>query len=218
MEQAEPRSLVREAEAVVRRLQGVSAVRIDPGDNGTIDRVHVLSSAERSPRVIVNDVIAALAAELGIKIEPGRVRVATLRPGQTEPGPAPIPARLKFAGISVSTLRATCEARVQLDHDGLMYEGAASGPNASSHRLELIGTATLRAVETYLRAQGLFLLEGAAIHPLGSHQVATVLIAWLGPEEQLLCGSSVVRDDPREAVVRAVLAAVNRPIGWLGGR
>ncbi len=217
MEQAGSRSLAREAEEVIGRLQGVSAVRIDTGEDGMIVRVHVLGSAERSPRVIIQDVVAALAAELGLKIEAGRVRVATLRPGE-KPGPAPGRARLKFVGIGVSTLRTNCEVKVQLDHAGLLYEGAASGPNASSRRLELVGTATLRAVEIYLRAQGLFLLENASLYPLGPRQVALVLVSWLGPEEELLSGSAVVRDDPREAVVRAVLDAVNRPVDWLGSR
>lgn len=218
MEQAEGRSLARDAEAVVRRLRGVSAVRVDLGDDGAVERIHVLGSADRTPRVVVADVIAALAAELGLNLEPGRVRVATLRPGQTEPGPAPIRPRLKFAGITVSTLRTNTEVKVQLEYEGLLYEGASSGPNASSHRLELVGEATLRAVETYLRAQGLFLLEGAGVVSLASRQVALVLVAWLGPEEELLSGSSPVRDDPREAVVRATLDAVNRPVGWLGMR
>ncbi len=217
MEQAGPRSLAQEAEVVIGRLQGISAVRIDTTNNGTIDRVHVLGSAERSPRVIIQDVVAALAAELGLKIDPGRVRVATQRAGE-KPVPAPVSARLKFTGISVSTLRTNCEVKVQLDHDGLLYEGAASGPNASSRRLDLVGAATLRAVETFLRAQALFLLESAGVYPLGARQVAMVLVSWLGPEEEILSGSAVVRDDPREAVVRAVLDAVNRPVGWLGGR
>lgn len=218
MEQPERPSLVRDAEAVVRRLRGVSAVRVDLGDDGAIERIHVLGSAERTPRVVVSDVVAALAAELAVSLEPGRVRVATLRPGQKEAGPAPVRARLKFVGITVSSLRATAEVKVQLEHEGLLYEGASAGPNASSHRLELVGQAALRAVETYLRSQGLFLLEGASVVPLAGRQLALVLVSWLGPEEELLTGSSLVRDDPREAVVRAILDAVNRPVGWLGIR
>jgi hypothetical protein len=38
-----------------------------------------------------------------------------------------------------------------------------------------------------------------------------------GQDEEVLSGSSVVRDDPREAMVRAVLNALNRPVGWLAG-
>lgn len=212
------RSLAQEAEEVIRRLRGVSAVRVDLGETGTIERVHVLSSAERSPRVVAADVIAAVGAELGVTLEPGHIRVATLRPGQKEPGPAPARARLKLVGVTFATLRNTAEVKVQLEHEGLQYEGAVSGPNASSHRLELVGEATLRAVETYLRSQGLFLLEGATVVPLASYEVALAVVSWLGPEEESLSGSSIVRDDPREAVVRAVLDAVNRSVGWLGDR
>ncbi len=218
MEQPERRSLARDAEEVIRRLRGVSAVRVDVGNGGTIERVHVLSTAERSPRVVAADVIAALGAELAIALEPGQIRVATLRPGQKEAGPAPVRARLKLVGVTFSTLRSTAEVKVQLEHEGLLYEGAASGPNSSAHRLELVGEATLRAVETYLRSQGLFLLEGAAVVPLASYEVALAVVSWLGPDEELLSGSSIVRDDPREAVVRAVLDAVNRSVGWLGNR
>jgi len=45
--------------------------------------------------------------------------------------------------------------------------------------------------------------------------VAVVAVVLTGTEQEVLAGSSVVRDDVREAVVRAVLAAVNRPISWL---
>jgi hypothetical protein len=220
MEPVEHRSLIREAEAVVRRLRGISAVRVDLGEGGAIDRVHVLGSAERTPRVVVADVIAALASELGVSIDPGQIRVATLRPGQQEPGPAPTRGRLKFVGLTLSMLRTTCEAKVQLEFEGSTYEGVASGPNAAAHRLELVAGATLRAVEIHLRSRSLFLLEGASIVPVTSHQVAVVVVSWLGPSgpgEELLSGASLVRDDPRESVVRATLAAINRPVGWLSG-
>lgn len=218
MERSERPSVAREAEEVIRRLRGVSAVRVDLGGDGKIERVHILGTADRTPRVLMTDVIAALAAELGVSLDPAQVRVASLRPGQKELEPAPSRARLKFVGLTLSSHRATAEVKVQLEHEGLVYQGESSGPNASSHRLELVGEATLRAVETYLRSDGLFLLEGAVVVPLASHQVALVLTTWLGPEQEMLSGAAVVRDDPREAVVRAVLDAVNRPLSWLGSR
>lgn len=218
MDEAPRRSVTREAEEVIRRLRGVAAVRVDPRGDGTIERVHVLVSADRTPRAVVSDVMAALAAELGVSVDPGQVRVATLRPGQEEAGPAPVRPRLKFVGLTLSTLRHAAEVRLQLEHEGMVYEGAASGPNTPARRLELVGQATLRAVETYLRAQDVFHLEEVTLVTMASHQVALALVSWLGPGEELLSGSSVVRDDPREAVVRAILAAVNRHVGWLGGR
>ncbi len=211
------RSLAHETEAAVRRLKGVSAARIDLGEDGTVARVHVLASAERSPKVIVADVVATLASQFGISLEPTQVRVAGLRPGQPESAPASPPrARLKFVGLTVSRLRSSAEVRVQLEHDGLVYEGAAAGPSAASRLLELVGQATLRAVETYLRADQLFLVQAATVVQAASHQVALLVVSWLGPEEQTLSGSAVVRGEPREAMVHAALDAVNRTVLALG--
>ncbi|HKV45460.1 MAG TPA: hypothetical protein VJT32_12445 [bacterium] len=216
MEQQERRSLARDAEEVIRRLRGVSAVRVELGGNGRIEQVHVLGSADRTARVIAADVVAALGAELGEVLEPSQIRVAVLRPGQTQPGPAPLRARLKFVGLSLATLRQSLEVRVQVEHEGLTYEGTAAGGGTQGE--EIVGQAALRAVETYLRSDGVFHLKTVTVVPLGTQRVALALVAWDGPEQELLSGAAVVRDDPRDAVVRAVLDAVNRPVSWLGGR
>ena len=217
-EEVRGETLAQRAEDIIRRLRGVAAVRVDLAQGGVIDRVHVLSTAERSPRVVTGDIVAALAAELSVEIEPHQVRVATKRADQQDSAQPPARPRLKFVGMTVATLHTNAEVKIQLEHDGAIVQGTASGPNAAAHRLQLIGIATLRAVEAHLRAQGLFLLESVSIAPLGARQVALALVAWLGPGEDVLSGSSLVHDDPREAVARAVLDAVNRPVAWLSLR
>jgi hypothetical protein len=218
MEQRERRSLAGDAEAVIRRLPGVSAARVELGDDARIDQVHVLAAPGRTARALVADVIAAIGAELGVTLEPPQVRVALLRQGQTQPGPAPLRARLKVVGLTVSVLREALEARVRLEHEGLTYEGAASGPPGAANGPEVVALATLRAVELFLRSEGVFQLKMATVVTLATQQVALVLIVWAGPEEELFSGAAIVRDDPRDAVVRALLDAVNRLIGWLGAR
>lgn len=217
-EQVRGEALAQRAEDVIRRLRAVSAVRVDLAQGGVIDRVHVLSTAERSPRVVAADIVAALAAELSVEIEQNQVRIATERSEQPDPGRPPSRPRLKFVGMTVATLHTSAEVKIQLEHDGALVEGTAAGPKGAVQRLQLVGAATLRAVEAHLRSQGLFLLENVTIAPLGARQVALALVTWLGPEEDVLSGSSLVRDDPREAVVRAVLDAVNRPVAWLSPR
>ena len=66
-----------------------------------------------------------------------------------------------------------------------------------------------------MRAEGLLMFEGVATSRVGEHEVAVVTVTLTGSEQETLSGSSIVREDAREAVVRAVLAAVNRPIAWL---
>ncbi|MDR7485638.1 MAG: hypothetical protein QN187_09945 [Armatimonadota bacterium] len=207
------RSIAEAAEEIVRRLRGVVAARVVPTDHGDIDVIHVLGQADRSPKLIAVDVVSALAAELGLTVDPRQVRVAALRPEeQTTAVPQ---ARLKFVGLSVSLIRHTAEVKVHLEDRGMLYEGIASGPGVPRHRLALVAQATLRAVEVFLRAQGLLVFEAVATHPVGEHEVAVVTVTLAGEEDETLAGASVIRDDPREAVVRAVLAAVNRPISWL---
>lgn len=209
-------SPVEAAEAVVRKLRGVKAVRVETDDAGAIRMVHVLGGPDRSPKVIAVDVVSALAAELGLQLEPRQVRVAAEQRAE-ETAPAEH-ARLKFVGLTVSALRNAAEVKVQLEDQGLMYEGISSGPNATRNRLELVAEATLRALEIYLRASGLFLLDGVTLSRIGSHEVIVAVVSLAGRDEETLAGSSLVREDPREAVVRAILAATNRPVSWLLGR
>lgn len=207
------RSTVEQAEEIVRRLRGVVAARIVPTSGGDIDVVHVLGQADRSPKLIAVDVVSAIAAELGVTLDARQVRVAAMRP-EDQAAPPPL-ARLKFVGLSQSMVRNSAEVKVHLEDRGMLYEGIAAGPNVPRHRLALVAQAALRAVEVFLRAQGLLVFEGVATAQVGEHEVAVVTVTLAGSDQEVLSGSSIVRDDPREAVVRAVLAAVNRPVSWL---
>lgn len=201
------------AEEIVRRLRGVVSARVIPDDQGEIGVIHVLGQADRSPKLIAVDVVSAVAAELGITLDARQVRVAAMRPEeQTQPTPE---SRLKFVGLSLSVVRNSAEVKVHLEDHGMLYEGIAAGPNVVRHRLVLVAQATLRAVEVFMRADGLLMFEGVATHRVGEHDVAVVVATLTGTEQETLSGSSIVRDDVREAVVRAVLSAVNRPITWL---
>lgn len=206
-------TLAEAAEAVIRRLRGVQAVRVEPDNAGGIRLIHVLGGPDRSPKVIAVDVVSAVAAELGVELEPRQVRVAPQQRSEAEVSAAP--ARLKYVGMTVSVIRGAAEVKVHLEDHGLVYEGIATGPDTSRHRFELVAEATLHAVEVFLRAEGLFVLEDLTTSPLGSSEVTTVTLTLTGREEETLAGKSLVRDDRREAVVRAVLDAINRPVSWL---
>lgn len=208
--------LAEAAETVIRQLRGVQAVRVETDDAGGIRLVHVLGGPERSPKVIAVDVVSALAAELGVELEPRQVRVAAQQ--RTDQAAPPEQLRLKFVGLTVSVIHNAAEVKVHLEDTGLVYEGIASGPYASRNRLDLVAAATLRAVEIFLRAEGMFVLEGVSTATVGTREVAVAVVSVPGREEETLAGSSLVRDDAREAVVRAVLDAINRPVSWLVGR
>jgi hypothetical protein len=200
----------------VRRLRSVAAANVILDDGGGVEAVHVLGHADRSPKLIAIDVVAAVSAEFGVTLDPRQVRVAAQRQDEQS---APVPqARLKFVGLSVSVVRGGAQVKVHLDDRGMMYEGEASGPAVPRYVYQLVAQATLHALEVFLRAPGMLLFEGVTVTKLGDADVAVVTVTLAGDEGEMLSGASVVRDDPREAIVRAVLAAVNRPISWLSMR
>ncbi len=212
-EPGDVKTLQEHAEEIVRRLRGVVSVRVETEATGGLAVIHVLGEADRSPKLIAMDVASALAAELGVQVDPRQIRVAAMR--SSEQQAAPPQSRLKYVGLTISSLRNTSEVRVHLDDRGLLYEGVASGAQVGRARLDLVADAALRAVEVFLRVSGLLILDGVGVAKVGDRDVAVVVITLAGREGDVLSGSSVVREDPREAVVRAVLNAVNRPVGWL---
>jgi hypothetical protein len=95
--------------------------------------------------------------------------------------------------------------------------GLASGPAVDGYVLRLCATAAASAVDELLHAservvdRGRCFVEHAAVVPLGGCEVAVVVVLLVcGGWVEQLAGSALVAGDPRQAVVRATLAAVNR--------
>ena len=125
--------------------------------------------------------------------------------------------RVVLDHVQVSTfgLDATVEVRLTVGNRRAL--GEADGPAVDGYVLRMCATAAASAINQLLtdRATGLSrgrcFIEHAAVAPFGSCDVAVVVVLLVcdGWVEQL-SGSAVVAGDPRQAVVRATLAAVNR--------
>lgn len=107
-------------------------------------------------------------------------------------------------GVSVAvTLRAGMRTGVG------ETEGAAT--TAALHRS--VAAATLRAVEVLVGQAVRFDVEHVEIASTGEERTALVVVSMLTERTtQRLSGASVVREDVRQAVIRGVLAAVNRRV------
>jgi hypothetical protein len=98
------------------------------------------------------------------------------------------------------------------------YAGESEGAATTSALLRSIAAATLRAVEQVIAGAARFDVEHVEIASTGEEQTALVVVSMVTARgNQRLSGASVVRDDARQAVIRAVLAAVNRRLGPLMG-
>ena len=122
---------------------------------------------------------------------------------------------LDHVQVSTFGLEATVEVRLAAGEQ--LATGMASGPAVDGYVLRLCAVSAAVAIDELLRASdrvtemGRCFVEHAAVVPFGSCEVATVVVLLVcdGWVEQL-AGSALVAGDPRQAVVRATLAAVNR--------
>jgi hypothetical protein len=150
----------------------------------------------------------------------------------TTPDFAPVPAaadrpaargvatasRVVIDHVQVTTQGVDAIVEVRLGADGRTKYGVASGPALDGYVLRLCAVAAGAAIDQLLDPSddgplGRCYIEQASVVTLGSADVAVVILLLVsqGWVEQLT-GSAMVDGDPRQAVVRATLAAVNRRI------
>ncbi|GAB3798021.1 DNA polymerase III subunit gamma/tau domain-containing protein [Micromonospora zhanjiangensis] len=132
------------------------------------------------------------------------------------PGGPPGP-RVVIDHVQVSTIGLDATVEVQLGAGDRRTTGVSTGPAVDGYVLRLCAASAAIAVDALLQSadrpseQGRCFVEHAAVVPFGNCEVATVVVLLVcdGWVEQL-AGSALVSGDPRQAVVRATLAAVNR--------
>lgn len=121
------------------------------------------------------------------------------------------PGRLTIRRVQMLTAGLGVVATVQLGLEGDVYEGTAEGAATVTSVHRSVAIATLRAVESVVDGRARFEVEHLEVAISGLDRTALVVITMLtGRASERLSGASVVREDIRQAVVRAVLAAVNR--------
>ena len=198
----------RELEETLCRLPAVDAVRI-LSDRDRITEVHVLASPAKPAKQIVRDVQSLAMARFGVGIDRKAVSVVQLA-GEQKDGDADRPSITSIHEIPEGE---TTTVTVALTWNNERYEGTSSGPAGASARNRIIGEACLRALEEVLGGTPPLALDAVAVTPVGNRPVMIAqVVSMRGTEEEVSVGSALVRGDEGEAVVRAVLDALNRRI------
>jgi len=123
------------------------------------------------------------------------------------------PGRLVIERVALVSAGLGTTVSVSLGLDGQSYEGSAEGTSTAGSLHRSVAGATLRAVEAVVDGSVRFDVEHVEIATTGPDRTALVVLTMVTDRAtQRLSGASVVREDVRQAVIRAVLAAVNRRV------
>jgi hypothetical protein len=108
---------IKRAEELLQTLPGVIAARIIASETGAVDEIHVLTSAEVTPKQTVRNIESALIAHLGMRVDHRKISVATTLENRkpdaepvkaaapvTAPAPSGIPSPVAPAPLPVVAL------------------------------------------------------------------------------------------------------------------
>src|SRR5437763_3410826 len=177
------------------RLPAVNAARIVVDDIGRPKELHILASAEKSPKQIARDVQSVAMATFGMEIDHRIISVVQLDRSHMDPVVAPVgQARVSIGAISSEQRCMRNHARVTLRRGDDESVGLAEGSIAESSRNRAVAQATLDALRQLESAAESADVEMAALVPLGSRDVAVVTLVFVvPPHEAVVSGSAAVR-------------------------
>ena len=135
------------------------------------------------------------------------------------PDPRPAAAgRLVIERVQLVSAHLGVTVSVTLRSGERLETGESEGAATSGALHRSVAEATLRAVERMVDDEVRFAVEHVEITSTGQERTALVVVSLVAERgTQRLSGASVVRDDARQAVIRGVLAAVNRRVGPMLG-
>lgn len=207
--------LIQDWEQAIKQIKSVIAARIKVNYHGEIEEVHILAGSGRAPKQIVRDIESILVAQFDLQIDHKKISVAQVEDDEDGTIAGVDSTRPKLVGVTLRTVNGMAEVKVELLTGDKIIEGIAQGPSSAHNKLRLFAEATLKALSPLTSDRFLF-VEDVGISQLAKQQIALVSITLItSAGEQSLTGSALVRNDDREAVVKATLDAVNRKLRFL---
>jgi hypothetical protein len=200
-------------EQAIKQIKSVKDARIIADWQGEIEEVHILAGSGRAPKQIVRDVESILVAQFDMQIDHKKISVAQVEDDEEGTFAIGECMRPKLTEVTLRTVNRLAEVKVELLTGDKTIEGVAQGPSSAHNKLRLFVEATLKALSPFTMDKLLFVTEEVGITQLAEQQIALVSITLItSAGEQALTGCALVRNDDREAVVKATLDAVNRKL------
>ena len=207
--------------AALRAVPGVADADVEPDAEGGGMGLLRLGLAPGFDEVQVATSVGRLLRErFGLGVDAERVQLVEDAEVPDEPvvsrngngvqqRPAIQRMHLVSSGLDIS-------ASVTLGFDDRSAVGEAQGTATQSGVQKAVALATLRAVESLIDGKARFELDHLEVTQTGRDRTVVAGVTLVTPSgSERLTGAAVVREDVRQAVIRATLDALNRRVGAL---
>ena len=199
-------------EKELRKLSDIRAARVVAGYDGDIAEVHVVASPKKPTKNLVRDIQSVAIATFGYDIDRRRISVVQIDDADVNEFIFDKDFRPRILTITTESTGLRSTVKVALEHNDQQALGFSEGSIASASRHRLVGQATLDALRQLEPMAETLDVDSALVVRVGGVDVAVVTVMFvLPPEEQIISGSSIVRqNNEADAIARAILDATNR--------
>ena len=206
-----------EMESLIQKLDGVIAVKLVSDEDGKLEEVHVLADRLKNPKQLSRDIQSAVSAAFGYTISHSIISIAQIEEDAVREKTAP--GRLKISGFHISYSDNEFSAAVTLEIGGQKFDGSSRNTGRTGSRTRNMAVAAVNAVNGYLGYEVFSLYDVQKI-TVGNYPAVIVAVTYSDSSrnEQILIGTSIIRDDEYFSAIRAVLDAVNRILSQLSAK
>ena len=223
---------IKRAEELILTLPGVVSAKIIESESGAVEQIHVLTTAELTPKQVCPKHRECADGAPGDADRPPKDLRSDNERGQDQAAAAhPTPAavlggattpaggvrrytarKLYFEDVEVRGSRSKgVSCRVTLRKGEESYIGEAHGIEGDRSRLDLAARATVFAIGSAEGREGQLAVEGVKVMEAFEREYVFVGVTVRnGRESQLLVGNCEIRGSAETASALAVLAATNR--------
>jgi hypothetical protein len=196
--------------AALQAVPGVADADVVPDeDGGGLGLLRLALSPGVDEVQVASRVGRLLRERFGLGVDADQVQLiedAESVDVSSQSGQRPVISRMQLvsSGLDVS-------ASVSLTFQGNVVRGESTGTATQSGVQRAVASAALHAVEQLINNAARFELEHVEVTASGRDRTALVSVTMVSAAgTDRLTGSAMVREDARQAVIRAVLDAVNR--------
>ncbi len=196
---------------LICRLEGVHAAKVVLSTDSIPEEIHVLAGTTKSPKALTRDIQSALMAVYGIDVDYRIISIAQVHSDLTDRD-----CRLCYSGIDNRFIDGHGEVTVFLSHGDFRVDGKASYTTRNRPSfLRGVAVAALDAIAKCVSVKAGGHFELITVEEVDAGGQPAALVTLCDEQGQHFIGSSFIRDNHDDAVVRAVLDALNRRISRL---
>ena len=211
----------RELVEALRAVPGITDADVTPDTDGGLGTLRLDLEPGVDEAAVASTVGRLLRERFGLGVDADRVQVVEDAVLDHPSEGVSVPEQRTAARPSISRMHLVSSgldvtASVTLSSGERTAVGEARGAASQSGVHRAVATATLRAVEELADGQVRFELDHIEVAPMGTERTVLVSLTLLTAKgTERLTGAAGVRDDVRQAVIRATLDALNRRLEML---